>query len=187
MNLKEDRIPRDTNGRPDLTRYTNSVDYYVDMYRQYLEAVGGPSGSRYDAQLEFRRRVHAAWGLIAKGAEAVPHALAMLRSKDANACEDGAAILAEIGKDAQAIDEVLRALASETDPAARDSLVPALGKLRNRIAIPVLADLIRNSAADGDTRWTAVESLGSIVRRRFLNQSDPVKAALEWLDKNENR
>ena len=62
-----------------------------------------------------------------------------------------------------------------------------LGPFRSRVAIPVLADLIRNETTDKDTQWTAVESLGRIVRRRFLNQAQPVQAALEWLDKHERR
>jgi hypothetical protein len=47
--------------------------------------------------------------------------------------------------------------------------------------------LIRNDNTDNDTRWTAVESLGRIVRRRFHKQAQPVQAALEWLAKHENR
>ena len=35
--------------------------------------------------------------------------------------------------------------------------------------------------ADGDTRWTAVESLGRIVRRHFLDKPDPVAAARAWI------
>jgi hypothetical protein len=184
MNLKEDRFPKDEKGRPDLSRYTDSADYYVAMHQQYLDAVNGAFGRDYDANLAFRRRAHAAWGLIARGAAAIPHAVAMLRSKDADAREDGAAILAEVGKDSSAVEHVLQALASETDIAARDSLILALGALKSRVAIPVLADVIRNEATDGDTRWTAVESLGRIVHRRFLNQAQPVQAALEWLDKH---
>jgi hypothetical protein len=65
--------------------------------------------------------------------------------------------------------------------------VLALGAFKNRVAIPALGELIRNDATDNDTRWTAVESLGRIVHRRFLNQAEPVQAALEWLDKNESK
>jgi HEAT repeat protein len=185
MTLKEDRIPVNEKGRPDLAGYTDSADYYVAMYQQYLDA--SPASRKYDANLAFRRRAHATWGLIANGPAAVPHAVAMLTSKHADAREDGAAILAAVGMDDHAVGHVLRALASETDPVARDSLIVALGAFKNRIAIPLLADLIRNEATDNDTRWTAVESLGRIVRRRFLNQVEPVTAALEWLDKHENR
>jgi HEAT repeat protein len=187
MSLKEDRIPVNEKGRPDLSGYTDSADYYVAMHQQYLDAVSSRPGQKYDAKLAFRRRAHATWGLIAKGPAAVPHAVTMLTSKHADAREDGAAILAAVGMDDGAVGHVLRALASETDPVARDSLIVALGAFKNRIAIPVLADLIRNEATDSDTRWTAVESLGRIVRRRFLDQPEPVTAALEWLDKHENR
>jgi hypothetical protein len=187
MNLKEDRIPVNENGRPDLAGYTDPADYYIAMYQQYLDAVGSAAGRKYDANLAFRRRAHATWGLIAKGAAAVPHALAMLKGKQADAREDGAAILAAVGKDDQVVDHVLRALASETDPVAQDSLIIALGAFRNPIAIPVLADLIRNEATNIDTCWTAVESLGRIVRRRFLDQPEPVAAALQWLGKHQNR
>jgi len=72
-------------------------------------------------------------------------------------------------------------LAAETDVEARDSLIQALGGLRNRAAIPALAALIEDEDADSDTRWTAVESLGRIVRRRFLDKSDPVAAARDWI------
>jgi hypothetical protein len=148
MNLKEDRILTNKNGRPDLARYTDSVDYYVAIYQQYLEAVNGASGRDDDAHLAFRRRVHATWRLIAKGVMAVPHVVAMLRSKDADAREDGAAILAEIGRDSHAVEHVLQAPGSETDAAARDSLILALGAFKDRVAIPALADLIRNNDAD---------------------------------------
>lgn len=170
-----------------MARYTDSVDYYVAMYQQYLEAVNGASGRDDDAHLAFRRRVHATWGLIAKGVMAIPHAVAMLRSKDADAREDGAAILAEIGKDSHAVEHVLQALGSETDAAARDSLILALGAFKDRVAIPALADLIRNTDTDNDTRWTAAGSLGRIVHRRFLDQTQPVQAAIDWLAKHETR
>jgi hypothetical protein len=182
--LKEARIPVDSRGRPDLSRYTDSAHYYAAMHRQYLDAA---RTSEYDGELEFRRRVHATWGLIAKGAAAVPYAVAMLKSEEADAREDGAAILAEIGKDAEVGRQVLEALASETDPLARDSLIQALGALKDRAAIPVLAELIRSRDTDDDTRWTAVESLGRLVRRRFLDQAQPLAAALEWLEKYESR
>ena len=67
---------------------------------------------------------------------------------------------------------------------ARDSLILALGQLRNRKAIPTLRAIICNTQEDGDTRWTAIESLGKIVRRRFLSQSDPEQAAKDWLAKH---
>jgi HEAT repeats len=182
--FKEDCIPLDSGGRPDLSRYTDSADYYAAMHRRYVE---NTHRSGYDARLEFRRRVHATWGLIAKGAAAIPHAVAMLNSKDADAREDGASILAEIGKGPEVVQHVLDALGSETELVARDALVQALGAFKDRAAIPILAAMIRNTDTDGDTRRTAVESLGRIVRQRFVDRAEPVQAALEWLEQHEHR
>ena len=105
----------------------------------------------------------------------------MLLSAKPAAREDGAGILAEIGKGEGVVQSVLEALAAETDVEARDSLIQALGGLRNRAAIPALAALIEDEDADGDTRWTAVDSLGRIVRRHFLDEPDPVAAARAWI------
>ena len=181
--FKEDRIPVDSAGRPELSRYTDSADYYAAMHRRYIE---NTQRSGYDGRLEFRRRVHATWGLIAKGAAAIPHAVAMLNSKHADAREDGASILAEIGKGPEVLQHVLDALGSETELVARDALVQALGAFKDRAAIPILAAMIRSADTDGDTRRTAVESLGRIVRKRFVDRAEPVQAALEWLEHHEN-
>ena len=56
--------------------------------------------------------------------------------------------------------------------------------MKNRAAIPALAALIKDESTDGDTRWTAVESLGRIVRKRFLAQPEPVAAAVTWLNRH---
>ena len=82
---------------------------------------------------------------------------------------------------------LLGALAAETDVEARDSLILALGTLRNRAAIPALAALIEDEDADGDTRWTALESLGRIVRRRFLEKPGPIAAARNWIAAEQKR
>ena len=67
---------------------------------------------------------------------------------------------------------------------AKDSMIITLGSLKSRKAIPALAAIIRVAAQDHDTRWTAVESLGTIVRRRFTDKEDPIEAALDWLTKH---
>lgn len=96
--------------------------------------------------------------------------------------EDGAAILAELGEDETVVDKLIERLNSENDTAARDSMILALGRLKNKKAVPLLAKIIRDPVTDGDTKWTAVESLGLIVRKRFLKQVEPVSAAVAWLD-----
>jgi hypothetical protein len=178
LTLKENSIPVDATGRPDLSAYTDSAAYYAAMHEQALKAMQAPG---YDARLEFARRVHGTWGPIAKSPESIPYAMAMLASRASDAREDGAAILAEIGKNSDVVEHLLEALSRDVDSQARDSIILALGRMKNRAAIPALAALIENENTDGDTRWTAVESLGRIVRKRFLAQPQPISAALEWL------
>lgn len=185
MSLKEDKYPVDKLGRPDLRCYTDSLAYYSRMYEQCLDTLEGrKQGKGYEPELAFKRRVHAMWGLIAKGVEAIPYALTLLRRPEAEAREDAAAILETVGKDSVVVDELLRSLESETDLTVKDSLIIAVGRFKSRKAIPLLAKIIRNQGEDRDTRWTAVESLGLIVRRRFLNQNDPVQSAIDWLAKH---
>ena len=124
------------------------------------------------------------WGLIAKGVEAIAYALTLLGRPEAEAREDAAAILETVGQDTVVVDELLKSLNSETDITAKDSLVIAVGRLKSRKAIPSLAKIIRDQVEDRDTRWNAVESLGLIVRRRFLDQKEPIQSAIDWLAKH---
>jgi hypothetical protein len=182
MSLKENEYPVDKRGCPDLRCYKDSLAYYIQMYEQHLDTLEGrKTGVGYEVHLSFSRRVHATWGLIAKGAEATPYALSLLDRSESEAREDGASILAELGKDAGVVDRLLESLKSERDVTAKDTLIAAIGRLKSGKAIPALATIIRDAAEDGDTRWTAVESLGTIVRRRFLDQKDPIETAIAWL------
>ena len=182
LRLKEDNYPVDKQGRPDVRRYADSLSYYCNMYQQFLDTIEGRKhGPGYEPDLAFKRRVHATWGLIAKGAAAIPYALTLLGRPEAEAREDAAAILEEVGKESEVVDELLRSLSSESDLTAKDSLIIAVGRLKSRKAIPWLAKIIRDDQEDGDTRWTAVESLGSVVRRRFMDQNDPLQSALDWI------
>ncbi|HEY0453667.1 HEAT repeat domain-containing protein [Actinophytocola sp.] len=161
----------DRRGVPNLKRFKGSAESY---YRLHLEAV---------REQDFTRRVTASWGLIARGRESLPYLMSMLRSGDADSREDAGGALTWLGEDAAGlVGELLTALRRETDPQARDSIVATLGALRNRAAVPALAALIRSADTDGDTRRCAVESLGTIVRRRFDKQPDPEAAAIAWLD-----
>ena len=185
MQLKEKSYPVDSRGKPDLTFYTDSAEYYARMHEQYVATVQGQTGPGHEPELAFARRAHASWGLIAKGAAAIPFALTMLRSAEADAREDGAAILAEMGKGESVVDAILSSLAAETDIVARDALVTALGAMRSKRAVPYIAAIIKDESQDSDSRWNAAESLGRIARRRFHKQDNPVQAALDWLNKHE--
>jgi len=182
MALKEASYPVDAQGRPDLRYYTDPLEYYIAMYERHLDTLAGKKGVGYEIDLAFSRRVHGMWGLIAKRAAAAPYALGLLGHSVPEAREDGAAILAELGRDEVVVDKLIESLMSETDTTAKDSIILALGRLKNKKAIPFLAALIRDAATDGDTKWAAVESLGLIVRKRFLKQENPVEAAMTWID-----
>lgn len=178
--LREDRYPLDLRGAPDLRNYTDSLDYYKAMYEQHLLALQEKQVDSA-ARLAYRKRVHATWGIIAKGLEGVPYALSLLKHTIPEAREDGAAILSRLGKDAQVVAKLLESLQTESDITAKDTMILALGQLKSRMAIPALAAIIQNESADGDTRRTAVESLGLIVRKQFLKEDDPIATALKWL------
>ena len=185
MRLKEDRYPTDKRGKPDVSYYTDPLAYYIQMYEQFLDTIEErKTGAGYEVELSFKRRVHALWGLIAKGAEAAPYALSLLQRSEPEAREDGPTILAELGQDDGVVDALLASLKSETDQTAIDAMIITLGELKNRKAIPALAGVIRDEAQDRDTRWTAAESLGRIVRRRFADTGNPLEAALAWLAKH---
>jgi HEAT repeats len=166
MGAEEDRIPIDPSGRPDLSYYTQSAEYYAAMHARAI----APGGT-------FAERTHDSWGLIAKGNP---------RAGDASECEArcarrrrGDPCRDRQGRRCSAIRT--GGTSGRDSVQARDSLIQALGGLRNRAAIPALAALIEDEDADGDTRWTAVESLGRIVRRHFLDKPDPVAAARAWI------
>jgi HEAT repeat protein len=91
-------------------------------------------------------------------------------------------VLAALGRREDVVPQVLAALEDERDEQARDALVVALGELRDRRAIPALEALIRSPDTDGDTRFTATQSLGRLVRRRFDKAEDPVAAAIRCLE-----
>jgi HEAT repeat protein len=81
------------------------------------------------------------------------------------------------------VQALISALASANEHEERDSVILALGATRRKEAVPALEGILRDPSADGDTRHTAAEALGHVVRRRFDRQPDPLAAAVEWLDR----
>lgn len=143
-------------------------------YRQHLEAL---------RENNYRKRVKAQWGLIARGTDSLPYLSLMLRSRNSDSREDAAGALEWLGERGF-VAELLTALDRETDRQARDSIVLTLGTLGDRAAIPALAALLRAPETDGDTRHCTAESLGTIVHGHFDDQDDPIAAALTWLDEH---
>jgi HEAT repeat protein len=151
-------------------------------FDQHAGAFADFHAEKIDAETWWKLRVQAEHGLIRCGNESVPFAVEMLHSRDPDIREDGAGVLAALGKVDGVIDALVGALEAEAEDQPRDAMIEALGRLKNRRAIPYLAQVIRNPDTDGDTRWTAVEALGRIVRHRFDRQPDALEAAGGWLD-----
>src|SRR4051812_30213243 len=166
---------------PVRSAFTKPAEYYAQMLHTAVSLYDN-SPAKGDAALIYACQVHAEWGLIYSGAAAIPFALEMLKSRVAEARETGAGILGAIGKDEAVVERLVASLASEVDTTARDSLIVALGELRNRKAIPALASIVKDVKADGDTRHLAACVLGRIVRKRFDKQADPIDAVIKWLD-----
>jgi hypothetical protein len=157
---------------PDAVIWGNGDDPVYDALRREFSA-------------EYSREVMSNWGLISCGPEAVPYALVLLKDRDSAIREHGAGVLQGLGREASVVDEILAALEAEEDLQVIDTLVAALGEMRSRAALPVLARMLRDPRTDGDTRWQLADALGRIVRRRFDKKDDPVGAAVEWLDAHE--
>ena len=92
---RETLYPVDNTGRPDLRYYTAPLAHYVGMYEAYLTGLA----RQCEGRRLFELRVHAVWGLIARGTAAVDYAQRLLQHDDeADAREDGGAILAAVSE-----------------------------------------------------------------------------------------
>lgn len=95
---REALYPVDRTGRPDLRYYTAPLAHYVGMYEAYLKGLRAAGARRADGPRLFALRVHAVWGLIARGQGAADYARGLLEHAETDAREDGAAILAALGQ-----------------------------------------------------------------------------------------
>jgi len=191
--LEEDRFPLNADGRPDLARFTQSVAYYARYIDDYLESLD-PRGSRHPATSKwqsyaYRKGVFGQWGLIARGpVEALPTVLGLLRHPVAEGRQAGAGVLGAWARDG--VDVVAPSLAAaerelnrpEIDIETLGSLIGVLGRARSEAALPLLARALRApESTTGDLDWSAMEALQDIAGQRFVDQSDPKKAAERWL------
>ena len=160
--MKEDRIPTDAMGRPDLAHYTEPVRYYEQMFETYLASFGRrltPDESR----LAWKQHVHASWGLRARGSEAIPYAMRLLRHSAPEAREVGAGVLEDVGGAPGAADALLAALQAEDDDVARTAIVEALGKTASPAALDALQRLRRESTRDADLLEAIDRSIARLV------------------------
>jgi HEAT repeat protein len=169
---------------PAYSQFTESAAIYYERYMAAIAARKGVKSGDWDASADVTtRRVMASWGLLARGAESLPFALQLIRSENVDAREQGAFLLGNMGKDPSTVDELLAMLDPERDDVVRDSVIISLGRMRSKRAIPTLARIMRDPDANFDTRWTAAESLGRIVRRRFGKVGGSLlDEAIAWLE-----
>jgi hypothetical protein len=188
-------IPATENRTPDLSYLTESAQFYYDLICDSAPHLKDkPRAVTWDEKLmagkAYGRMVDASWGLIARGAEAIPFAIRLVRSKDSDEREMGASVFCGLQTGERAPDvlqHIIAALENETERLVIDSLISALGHLKSRGAIPTLAKFIRDEKEDGDTRWEAAVSLGKIVHKRFAKDGqNAIENATAWLNQNEN-
>src|SRR5262245_25495270 len=108
-----DEIPVDSTGKPNLRYFIKPLEHYIQVYEEGWKDRDASSKFKWSkvpddpnltiikdlVEKAFRKRVHGTWGLISKGAEAIPHALTMLKSPNPDIREDGAGILGALGKE----------------------------------------------------------------------------------------
>lgn len=191
-----EEVALDERRAPKTSELTKPLEYYIALYERSWAVLdelpkdvrpGHPDFKWYTRQVTnaYQNRVVATWGMIARGAAAVPYAATMLKSREADIREDATGIFEALARQSelasQIVDDLLAALKRETESLPRDGIILALGAMKDKRAIPALAETIRNPEADSDTRWTAVESLGHIVRRNFMKEAAPIEAAQPWL------
>ena len=186
-------IPHEYATGPDLSYLCESAKFYYDLIvvsSPHLKDKprAGTDADREMASIANNRIIWAIWGLIARCDDSVQFAIDLFRSKDRDHREAAANIFCGL-REAQRLPEILdrihTMLASECVQLVLDSLLGALGQLRSRDSIPVLARYILDESVDLDTRDTAATSLGQIVRKRFdKTDTNTVEAAYEWLTTN---
>src|SRR5438270_281688 len=141
---------------PDLAQLTDAPEAYYARHSRAL------------ADGDFQARAMACWGLIARGSESLPYLAQMLTSSSSDAREDAAGAYAWLARtDRVVVDALVTAIRSEADVVVRDSMATALGQLKDKRALPILAQLLRDAATDGDSRSLITAAIGRIARRRF--------------------
>lgn len=183
-------IPHEYSTGPDLSYYTESAEFYYKLIVESAPHLKDKPRAVTEAERQMagvanNRIVNATWGLIARGAHAIPYAVKLVRSTDRDEREAAASVfcgLRDAARIGEIVTEIAAALQTENDRLVIDSLLAALGQLRSRGAIPVIARFIMSPSEDPDTQFDAALSLGQIVKRRFDKPAaDAVENARTWL------
>ena len=194
--LEEERYPRDSLGRPDLTRFVRPAEYYAGYIDEYLSTLR-PSPADMEARsteslrYAYRKGVLGQWGLIARGpAESLPFVVRLSSESVPEGRQMAAGILeAWVSADGNAAIEEHAVAATEREAAldapnveALNGFVGILGRTRSQRALPLLARLLRlPSASNGDLDWATADAIAEIAGKAFDRSGDRREAAERWL------
>jgi hypothetical protein len=194
--LEEERYPRDTMGRPDLSRFVHPASHYAGYVDEYLATLrpaasrgkgNDPAGRSY----AYRKGVLGQWGLIARGpSESLLFVVRLLNDALPEARQTAAGVLDWwIGNGADGEIEAHALAAAEREAAQREpdiealsGLIGILGRMRSQQALPILARVLRTpSASTGDLDWSAADAVAAIAGEAFDRATDRRVAADRWL------
>lgn len=180
-------------GAPDRAQFRKPAEFYYHRYVELSKEVLRPRGhawsERYHSDPELRRQFHemyqemvnCTWGLLARQAESIPFALKLLSSSSADHRGTAGFFLGSLRGHPEVAPMLVSALQQETETEARDTIIVALGRLRDPSAIPALAAIVRDAASDADTRFTAAQAICQITNRRFRRER-LIESVVGWLD-----
>lgn len=184
------QIPHEYSTGPDLSYYTESAEFYHNLIVDSAPHLKDkqPFATEADRQMAAvasNRIVEATCGLVARGDEAIPYAVKLVRSADCDEREAAASVFCGLRNPAritEIVAAVANALETESNRLVVDSLLVALGQLRSREAIPAIVPFVMNRSDEPDTQFFAAVSLGMIVKRQFHKQgANAVDGARAWL------
>jgi hypothetical protein len=170
---------------------------HMAICEMYWDRMSRPATSEKDIPSiveGYRQYVLAVNALGNRGTEIHDWARRLLIHTDYDARETGAWLIGELGKRGQlgdAIEGVVEELAALVDrpieedskeSQAIDAAIISLGKTGHPKAIPILRHVLTSGKRehDGDTAWTAAETLSMMTGEPFMEASDPVEAARAW-------
>jgi HEAT repeat protein len=144
---------------------------------------------------DYAKFVRAYNELAKRGTEIRDWCRSLLTHPDYRARESGAFLLGQLGSRGQlgdATDAVIAELGTLTrrpveedgkELQAVDSAIIALAAIGSPSAIPHLRTVLfsENEFLTGDAQWSAAEALGQLTKQPFMDSPDPVGAAREWL------
>jgi len=180
-----------------LTSFVRPVEHYARYIDDYLESLDSPRVAPRGAPplaaewqvYDYQKYVLGQWGLIARGpSEALPTVLRLLQHRIPEGRQAASGVLGAWANGGTAIEELVLATAEKelAGPAADietlSTLIGILGRARSEASLPLLARVLRDpNSCNGDVDWCAIEAIGEIAGRNFVEGPDAKQAAERWL------